>query len=196
MTDHFDLPTDDAASERVLHVVSGYDGFHLVSPQTLEAAIAAQAEYEAAPYYEDFGELRRAGQIGMLVERLESWDISVDDYVAAIERSAGRTSGGLSISERLEAVGDVDFDGDDDANAPDDTTNFRPDHEIENEVEDHFAHTLETGMADDVPDDILQTFDAIHQPMFSTSPIASVQEDRLEEMIEALQWRGYTIVRD
>lgn len=183
-------------SARVLHVVEGYAGFHLVTQETLDAARAAQDVADAAPYYEDFGDLRRSGDLEMLAERLETWDLSLNDYIAAIEQAAGRTPTSPDPSERLAALNDVDFDGDDDANAPSDSTNFRSEYEIDNEVEDHFTHALETRMCEDVPADILNAFDAVQDPMFVDYQIAFVDAERLADMISALEARGFTVIRD
>lgn len=181
---------------RVLHVVEGYAGFHLVTQETLDAARAAQDAADAAPYHEDFGDLRRSGDLEMLAERLETWDLSVNDYIAAIEQAAGRTPATPDLGERLAALNDVDFDGDDDANAPSDATNFRSEYELDNEVEDHFTHTLETRMCDDVPADILHAFDAVQNSMFVDYRSAFVTAERLDDMIVALEARGFTVIRN
>lgn len=181
---------------RALHVVEGYAGFHLVTQETLDAARAAQDAADAAPYYEDFGDLRRSGDLEMLAERLENWDLSLNDYVAAIEQAAGRTPTSQDLGERLATLNDVDFDGDDDANAPSDSTNFRSEDELDNEVEDHFTHTLETRMCEDVPVDILNAFDAVQASMFVDYQAAFVTAERLDDMIGALEARGFTVIRD
>ena len=181
--------------ERVLHVVEGYAGFHLVTQETLDAARSAQDAADAAPCYENFGELRRSGDLEMLTDRLGPWDLSLSDYIAAIEQAAERTPTSPDLGERLAALDDVDFDGDDDANAPSDSTNFRSEYELDNEVEDHFTHTLETRMCDDVPADILIAFDALQNPMFVDYQIAFVPAERLDAMISALEARGFTVIR-
>ena len=181
---------------RVLYVVEGYAGFHLVSQETLDAARAAQDAADAAPYYEDVGDLRRSGDLEMLAERLETWDLSLNDYIAAIEQAAGRTPTSPHPGERLAALNDVDFDGDDDANAPSDSTNFRSAYELDNEVEDRFTHTLETRMCDDVPADILSAFNAVQEPMFVDDEIAFVDPERLDDITSALEARGFTVIRE
>ena len=95
---------------RALHVVEGYAGFHLVTQETLDAARAAQDAADAAPYYEDFGDLRRSGDLEMLAERLENWDLSLNDYVAAIEQAAGRTPTSQDLGERLAGVHAIGHD--------------------------------------------------------------------------------------
>ena len=184
------------SAARVLHVVEGYAGFHLVTQETLEAARAAQDAADAAPYYEDFGDLRRSGDLEMLAERLENWDLSLNDYIAAIEQAAGRTPANPDLGERLAALNDVDFDGDDDTNAPSDSTNFRSEYELDNEVEDHFTHTLETRMCDDVPADILNAFDTVQNSMFVDYQGAFVTAERLDDMIDALEACGFIVIRD
>jgi len=181
---------------RLLHAVEGYAGFHLVTQETLDAARTAQDAADAAPYYDDFGDLRRSGDLEMLAERLETWDLSLNDYIAAIEQAAERTPTSPNLGERLADLNDVDFDGDDDANAPSDSTNFRSEYELDNEVEDHFTHTLETRMCEDVPADILNAFDAVQNPMFVDYQIAFVPAERLDAMISALEARGFTVIRD
>ena len=127
---------------------------------------------------------------------MSDYDLSLDAYLSAIERSAGRVPAGTDLGQRLAALGDVDFDGDDEANAPSDSDDFRAEYEIENEVEDHYMHTIETGMCEDVPADILDAFDAWIEPMFVDYETAAVDAERLDEMIEALEARSFIIIRD
>ena len=197
--DDRDQVRDEQAREpdaKVLHVVAGYAGFHLVTPETLAAASEAQSTADATPYYADFGELRRSGELDVLEERLNDYDLSVEAYISVIERSAGRVPDGDDLSERLAAVDDVDFDGDDEANAPSDSDDFRASWEIENEVEDHYMHTIEQGMCSDVPADILDAFDAWIHPMFVEYETAAVEAERLDEMIEVLVARSFVVIRD
>ncbi len=115
-----------APGARVLHVVAGYAGLHLVSPETLAAADAAQEEADAS------------------------------------------------------AADDSDEDSDDD---------------LDGGVEDVYMHTIEMGMCDDVPADILDAFGAVRQPMFADGPIAFVERERLDEMVAALEARGFAVIR-
>ena len=187
---------DDNSPDLVLHVVaSAYNGYHLVSPDTLEEATAAQAAADAAPYYENFGELRRSGDSALLADYLVDY-LTLEAYAEAIERSAQRAAASSDIDHRLAALHDVDFDGDDDANAPADADQFRSEHELEQEVEDHYALTLATGMCDDVPEDILSAFEAYENLMFVDYMSASVEDGKLVEMISALEARGFTVIRD
>ena len=180
----------------VLHVVAGYSGYHLVTPETLDAASEAQSTADATPYYANFGELRRLGELDALGERLRNWDLSVEAYISVIERSAGRVPDGDDLSERLAAVGDVDFGGDDEANAPSDSDDFRASWEIENEVEDHYMHTIAQGMCSDVPADILDAFGTLIAPMFVEHEMVEVEAERLDDMIEALEARSFVVIRD
>jgi hypothetical protein len=181
-------------SPLVLHVVASDAGFHLVTPATLAAATAAQVAADAAARYDTFGELRRSGVLDLLAERLESWELTVDGYVDAIERAAGRAPVAQDLAERLAALHDVDFDGDDDAPADDD--DVRALHEIDNEIADVFAHTVQTRMLDDVPAELLHEFDAVRSPMFVDHRIGVIDPDRLDEVIAALAARGVTVHRN
>ena len=165
-----------------------------MSPETLAAASEAQSTADATPSYDDFGELRRSGELDLLRERLSDYDLSLDAYMATIERSAGRVPAGPDPQERLAALDDVEFDGDDEANAPSDSDDFGS--ETDDEVEDHYMHMIETAMCEDVPADILDAFDARITPMFVEYEMAAVEAERLDEMIAALEARSFTIVRE
>lgn len=188
--------TPAESTDRVLYVMGGYVGSHVVSARTLDAARDAQEQADATPYYSDFGELRRSGDLGALAEALEDYDISLSDYVAAIERSSGRAAAGTDLGERLTALDDVTFGGDDDANAPADSDRCRSESDLDEEVEDHYGHVIEIGMADDVPADIFDEFCTRQSPMFVDYEISYVEDERLDEMIAALEERGYTVIRD
>lgn len=181
---------------RVLHVVEGHVRFHLVTPETLAAASEAQSTADATPRYENFGELRRSAELDILEERLGNYDLNVEEYIAVIERSAGRVPASSDLRERLAALDDIDFDGDDEANAPSDADDFRSEYEIDNEVEDHYMHTIEQGMCSDVPADVLDAFDAWITPMFVDDRMAAVEAERLDDMIEVLKGRSFVIIRD
>lgn len=188
--------TDAGGVEQVLYVVGGYVGSHIVSARTLAAARAAQEEADATPYYLDFGELRRSGDLEMLADELERHDLSLLDYVAAIERSAGRAAAVTELGDRLAALGDVSFAGDDDSGAPSDSDRLRSESDLDEEVEDHFGHVLETSMSGDVPADLFDEFCVRQSPMFVDYEISYVEDERLDAMIAALEARGYTVIRD
>ena len=120
----------------------------------------------------------------------------MEDYVGAIESAVNRMSAGPEVAARLAALHDVEFEGDDDKNAPSDSTDFRSEDELDNEVEDPYTHTIETRMCDDVPADILKAFDAIQSPIFVDYKSASVQAERLDEVIAALEARGFSVLRE
>jgi len=184
----------EAVAPKVLVVVSGYAGFHLVSPQTLQAAAEAQRQADNSPYYENFGKLRRSAEISELAYRLSDWDISLEAYAAAIERSAGRQpAADQDGSQRLAALHDVDFDGDDEANAPADSTDFRSDSELDNDVEDVRMSTIEQGMCDDVPADVLRQFAALQNPMFVEAQLGAVDDEHIDAIVAVLRDRGFTI---
>ena len=193
--DQSDVAQDRQPDGKVLHVVAGDDGFHLVTAETLAAADEAQSLADASPYYEDFGELRRSGELGALAERLNHYGLSLDAYMSAIERSAGRVPASSDLGERLADLDDVDFDGDDKANAPSDSDDFRAEWEIDNEVENLYMHTIAQGMCEDVPADILDSCYAFEGPMFVDYETAAVEADRLDEMIRALEARAYIVIR-
>lgn len=190
------MTTDKTTGQSVFHVVGGYNGFHIVSAETLARASRAQEEADAAPYYENFGDLRRSGDLAQLAERLEGWDLSLDDYVSVIERAAERPGSSADLADRLAAVADVDFAGDDDANAPADHTDFRSEHERESEVEDVYMSIIEGAMLGDVPEDVLQTSCRTQSPRFSDGPLSRVEPEQLDEMITALEARGYTVINE
>ena len=184
--------------DRVLHLRwSPFDDVaHLVSPATINDAGAA----DDAPYLTDFGDLRRSGDIDELQNRLDRHcDGAVEDYVAAIERSAGRTPAADDLAARLEALDDVDFEGDDEM--PSDATDFRPEWEIEEAPAEEWRgyNVIAKAMSDDVPEDIFNEF-AVDSygdsPVFSGRIDSHVDADRLEAMIAALEARGYVIIRD
>ena len=57
-------------------------------------------------------------------------------------------------------------------------------------------HTIEQGMCEDVPADVLDAFDAWITPMFVDYQMAAVQVERLDEMIEVLEARSFVVIRD
>jgi hypothetical protein len=198
---------NDAASadpSSVLHVYASpwNDGFHVVSKSAVDHAEKAHAGAAAKPYFETYGELRKAGEVDELSERLaDNYDIGIELYVAAIERDAGRTASAQDVSARLVAVSDVDFDGaEDDAvgDIPADDVEFRSESERDDEVPDEnvFMNIIASSTRDAVPADLFDQFCTETTPMFSSSKIQFVPSDRLEPFVAALGARGYTVVRD
>jgi hypothetical protein len=186
--------------DRVLHVRSSpfdSDVVHIVSSATISAAEAA----DSAPYLTDFGELRRSGDLSELADRPDRhYDgASAENYVAAIERSAGTVPTTDELNARLKAVEDVDFGGDDDF--PSDDTDFRPEWEADEAPAEEWRgySVIANAMSDDLPADIFKEF-AIDSygdsPGFSGKIDSHVDVDRLEPMIAALEARGYVVIRD
>jgi hypothetical protein len=198
MDNEQDVADANTPEDRVLHVRwSPFDQVaHLVSPATISAADDA----DNAPYLTDFGDLRRSGDVNELQDRLErNCDGAVENYVAAIELSAGRTPAADDLAVRLKALDDVDFDGDDEF--PSDATDFRPEWEIEEAPAEEWRgyNVIAKAMSDDVPKDIFNEFAADSygdSPVFSGHIDSHVDADRLEAMIAALEARGYVIIRD
>lgn len=178
----------------VLHVVYTETGIHLVNAETLAAASNAQEEADATPYYADYGELRRSGDLELLADRLVG--LTLEEYADQIERSADLTPASPDISARLAALDGVDFDGTEDGSAPPDRDDFRPEWELDNEVENVWAHTVAMGMCDDVPREILAEFNAFQHLMFVDYQYCAVPDDQLDAMIAALQARGFTVERE
>lgn len=174
------------------------DGYHLVSKATVDRANAEHDVVTNAPYYENYGELRRSDDLDQLSERLGDHDVSLEEYAASIERAAGKAAHPGTLTDRFAALESVDFDGDDDDNTPSDSTDFRSESELDNEVEDDhvFVHVIAISMDDDVPADLLAEFCSHSAPMFVDYTIVYVTEDRLEPLIAALEARGHAIVRD
>ena len=107
--------------ERVLHLIwSDWENVpYLVSPENLAAAERATADDAPRPHM-NFGEVRRGGDIDEL-EDLLSWhgDASLEQYIAGIERAAGRPPGSGDLFMRLRALDDFDFAGEDEATGDD-----------------------------------------------------------------------------
>src|SRR4051794_32623232 len=106
------------------------DVVYVVDAATLAAAEAA----DSAPYLETFGELRRAGEIADLEERLDNqYSVSLEAYVSTIETFAGRQPAGADLATRLTALSYVEFAGTEvgDEWCPGDHTQFRTEWELE-----------------------------------------------------------------
>lgn len=187
-------PQVDVSKTLFLFASESCDGYHLVNQATIDSA----GEAEEAPYYENFGELRKSGDLGMLSDYLRNYDVTLDEYAASIERSASMPTFVGSIGDRFNELMSVDFSGDDGDNTPGDGEGFRSQAELDDEVseENVYAHAIEIGMADDVPADLIDEYGASDSPMFVEYTITYVDEEHLEPMIAALEARGYTVVRE
>ena len=187
-------PQVDVSKTLFLFASESCDGYHLVNQATIDSAGKA----EEAPYYENFGELRKSGDLGMLSDYLRNYDVTLDEYAASIERSASMPTFVGSIGDRFNELMSVDFSGDDGDNTPGDGEGFRSQAELDDEVseENVYAHAIQIGMADDVPADLIDEYGTSDSPMFVEYTITYVDEEHLEPMIAALEARGYTVVRE
>lgn len=178
-----------------LHLFAEEHGrFHIVSPETIDEADSRQEKAEAREQLETFGDLRRAGEIEELGDRVSNYGFSLDEYVTAIEHAAGRPAKSSDVSQRLLTLTDVEFDGNDDM--PSDSTEFRTQHEINNEVDvDQVArHHIATSMRSDIPADLWAEFGSTDTPMFVDDAIEFVSEENLQPLTDALRERGYFVV--
>lgn len=192
----------------MLHVVwSPFEPVaHVVSSETIAAATAA----DAAPVLVDFGYLRRMGGVDELADRLAGFgEASVEEYVTAIERSAGRAPTSEDLAERLAAVADVSFDGlDADGFDPEggrylpaDDDDFRTSWEIEEAPAEEYRgyELIATAMSNDIPPDVFEEFAESRygdSPVFSGHIDDSVPAEQLDALIAVLETRGYTVIRE
>ena len=185
-----------AGPTKVLYLVALNSYYVFASAESIALAHTAQQAADDIAYFDDFGELRSSGNFEMLADRLFAWDssISLETYVDAIEKSAGRVPASADIAERLKAVSDVEFE-DDSSDAPADSCDIRTTEDIENEVEDYFGLTLEQTMYEDVPEEVLAKFSAQGSAMFSEVDQTFIEPEHVEEMVVELEALGYTIIR-
>ena len=194
--------------ERILHLIwSDWDNVpYLVSPETLAAAERATADDAPRPHM-NFGDVRRGGDIDEL-EDLLSWhgDASLEQYIAGIERAAGRPPGSGALWTRLKALDDFVFEGDDTATddydyLPGDDFDFREEQIPWDEPQVRFWDVLAGATARDLPSDLAAEYCtdqyATGSPGSSGAFInSSVDEDRLAELVAELEARGYTVRAD
>ena len=194
--------------ERVLHLVwSDWENVpYLVSPENLAAAERATADDAPRPHM-NFGEVRRGGDIDEL-EDLLSWhgDASLEQYIAGIERAAGRPPGSGDLFMRLRALDDFDFAGEDEATddydyLPSDDVDLGEEQIALDEPEVRFWDVLAGATARDLPSDLAAGYCtdqyATDSPGSSGAFInSSVDEDRLAELVAELEARGYTVLAD
>jgi hypothetical protein len=190
-------PRADVSKTLLLFGSEWYDGYHLVNQATIDSAGEAQ-EAQAAPGYENFGELRRSDDLDMLSDYLRDYDVTLEEYAASIERATSMSAFVGSTEDRFAALISVDFSGDDGDNTPSDDDDFRSQAEVDSEVADEnvFMHAISTAMADDVPADLIDEFGTQVSTVFVEYTITYVDEEHLEPLIVALEARGYTVVRD
>ena len=193
--------------EWVLHLIwSEWDNVpYLVSPETLAAAQRATAADAPRPPM-NFGDVRRSGDIDTLEDLLSGYGASPEQYIAAIERAAGRPPGSGELSTRLKAVDDFVFAGehevtDDYDYLPGDDVDYREEQIVWDEPVVRYWDALAGATACDLPSDLATEYCvdryATGSPGSSGSFIdSSVDEDRLAELVAELEAWGYTVIRD
>lgn len=200
--------TNPASGDMVLHVV--WCPFEPVAHVVSAATIAQAAALDASPMIVDFGDLRRFGEIDVLEQRLEdNGEATLDEYVSAIEESAGQEPVGTTLTERLANLVDVIFDGlTEDEFDPDEGLRFIPGDDddcgvfdpSEDPAEEFRGYELiSKAMSNDIPPDLLAEFGSStygNSPAFSGHIDDRVEAERLDDLISALEARGYTVVRD
>lgn len=177
---------------KVLVIVGSYDGLLLVSPESISAASDAQRAADEVSEFENFGDVRRSGNLDYLIERLDRYGgADLETYLHAIEVAAGVHPTSSEISERLVAVSDFVFDGEEDL--PGDGDDHLTSWEREEEVEDVYGQELLRAMVDDVPTEILREFDLTWSPIFGANVYATVPPEKLASVVERLRSLGYEI---
>jgi hypothetical protein len=181
--------------DTVAHVVSG-------------ATIALAAAADDAPVLFDFGDLRRSGDLDELENQLDQLCCATaEEYVAAIERSAGREPASRDMMERLAALDDVVFDGVPEEECdPSEGCDFLPADDTELLVPDDTPapefrsyDIIAKAMSGDIPSDIFEEFcqsTSGNSPAFSGHIDDRVDAERLPALVAALQARGYTVIED
>lgn len=173
---------------------------HIVSANTLAKANAAND----APVLEDFGDLRRHN-IEELPDRLDSLSAGdINEYITAIEKSAGRQPVSADLVERFTAVRDVLFEGcpgsDGKEDFPADSQEFRSDwEETEAPAEEFRGYDIVSkAMSSHIPRDLFERFAGSNygnSPVFSSHIDDHVSNENLDALIAALEARGYTVIR-
>lgn len=194
--------------ERVLHLIwSDWENVpYLVSSESLAAAERATADDAPRPPM-NFGDIRRSGDLDALEDLLVGYDFSsLEQYVAGIERAAGRLPGSGDPGTRLKSLDDFVFEGEreatDDYNyLPGDNEDFREEQIAWDESDVRFWGELAGATARDLPSDLAAEYCADQyatgSPVSSGAFInSSVDEDRLAELVVELEARGYTVVAD
>ena len=196
-----DVAGNDRSEPGVLYVVVdrwAEDGVYLVTAETVARAAEAAAQ-PGLP--ETFGELRRAGDLDELETRISQF-ADLDAYVAAIERAAGRPPASDRLEERLAALVDVEFEGDEsdpagtmpsDAHETLDSEEWALDRPAS-----RFWHVLAWATRSDVPRDLFRQFCEERDQGRPGGDFLGygVRNGALDALIAALEQRGYTVVRD
>lgn len=204
--DRVDSTNPDQSAEKVLYV--NWSPFEAVAHVVSGATMALAAAADDAPVIFDFGDLRRSGDLDQLSDRLDQLcQGTVDEYVEAIERSAGREPKGDELVERLAALDDVVFDGVPEEECdPSGGCQFLPADddelfELDDEPAPEFRGyaIIAKAMSDDIPIDIFKEFcESVYgnSPAFSGHIDDRVEAERLPALVAALESRGYTVVAD
>lgn len=196
-----DVAENDHSVPSVLYVVSdrwAEDAVYLVTADTVARAaeVAAQPGPPAT-----FGELRRADDIDELEKRISQF-ADVDEYVAAIERSAGRQRSSDQLEARLAALVDVEFEGADSDSAgylPSDAARTLDDEEWAfDQPASRFWRILQSATRSDVPDDLFRQFCEERDQGRPGGDFLGygVRDGLLDALVAALEQRGHRVVRD
>ncbi len=196
-----DVAENDHLVPSVLYVVSdrwAEDAVYVVTADT----VARAAEVAAQPGLpETFGELRRAGDIDELEKRISRF-ADVGEYVAAIERSAGRQRSSDQLEARLAALVDVEFEG-----ADSDSGEYLPSDEDRTANDEEWAldqpasrfwSVLQWATRSDVPDDLFRQFCEERDQGRPGGDFLGygVRDGLLDAWVAALEQRGHRVVRD
>jgi len=196
-----DVAENDHPVPSVLYVVTdrwAEDAVYLVTADSVARAaeVAAQLGTPAT-----FGELRRADNLDELERRISQF-AEIDEYVAAIERSAGRQRSSDQLEERLAALVDVDFEGaesDDLGYLPGDAASTLDDEEWAlDQPASRFWNVLQSATRSDVPDDLFRQFCEARDSGRPGGDFLGygVRDGLLDALVAALEQRGYRVVRD
>ena len=195
---------NSSSDTKVFYVVGApfEDGCYVVTASTFSNAQAEFASYEERYGIENWGNLRRSTLVDDLEERLsDDYDIDVEDYLAAIERSCGRPRTEGSILERLAALANVGFDGDDDANAPSDDeylTLVGDEEEIDPTyfVSDVCARSTRDDLASVGLASYVRTSEGELSPLSGDVCSDFVADSDLVTVTSELERLGYTVIRE
>ena len=154
----------------------------------------------------NFGDVRRSGDLDALEHLLSGYgEASLEDYVSAIERAAGRPSGAGDLATRLAALQDCEFGGESTATddydcIPGDDVEYREEQIAWDEPEVRYWNVIAGATARDLPSDLVVKYCvdsyATGSPGSSGAFIdSSVDPLRLADLVTELEARGYTIHR-
>ena len=178
------------------HAITDENGFYVVSDSTLDEA--ARAGKLVA--LEDFGDLRRLGNLEELSERLQERDLTLTlaGYVEAIEKAGGITPSEADLAARLSSLANVLFNGfsSPDGDYPADRDDFRAESERDAEWEDPEAQVIAQATYDDLPDRFRERFCVSSYDMFGTLSDVFVPESLISELVAALRQDGFDVIDD